>query len=266
MPIGCGNGRGLAVSAVLLGVLGGPPARYQATQFACAGFAEALQTTVQNQSGSATVGDRLHRSGTLMVRAAQGGDSLLIEAWYDSLEVVRETTSGRESAETDGFLGGRYRGVLGADGRYQSRKVPFVPDDLATQIDLEAALDEFFPRLPPEGLAVGREWKDGQGFSIRRQDDSRERVGIVAHYSWTDTRRAGETIPAGDTVSVRLDQLIKERGEMAWSDRFGPLSWIRHLTINARIPAIGGVRQGIHSVVVQDVSVIRRFDLESACR
>ncbi len=261
------NGRGLAASAVLFSVLAPPPAaRYTASQLGCAVYAEAVQTGVQQQSGTATVGDKLRRSGTVVVRGQARGDSLLIEAWYDTLAVVRETSSGRETAETDGFVGGRYRGVLSADGRYQSVKTPYVPDGLAAQVELRSALDEFFPRLPPAGLIVGREWTDGQGFLIKRQDDTRERIGLVEHYTWTDARRAGATLDAGDSLAVRLDQAIKEKGSLAWSGEFGPISWTRHLSINARIPATGGVKRGIHSTVEQDINVIRRFDLDVACK
>lgn len=260
------NGRSLAVSAVLLGVLvAPPPARYRAAQLVCAVYAEAIQSAVQGQSGDATVGDRVRRDGTVVIQARSGGDSLLVEAWYDSLSVVRTTSVGKETAETDGFVGGRYRGVLGADGQYQAVITPYVPDELAVQVELVSALDEFFPRLAPDGLQVGREWSDGHGFSIKRQDDARDRSGIIEHYTWTETRRAGETVAAGDSAAVRLDQVIKERGEVAWSDRFGPLSWSRHLTVNARIPATGGVRHSIHTTVEQEINVIRRFDLESAC-
>ncbi len=260
------NGRSLAVSAVLLGVLAPPqPARYRAAQLACAVYAEVIQSSVRGQSGETTVGDRVYRAGVVVVRARSRGDSLVVEAWYDSLSVVRTTEAGKETAETDGFVGGRYRGVLAADGRYQAVTIPFVPDELAAQVELASALDEFLPRLAPDGLQVGREWNDGHGFSIKRQDDTRDRPGLIEHYSWAETRRAGETVDAGDSVAVRLDQVIKERGDVAWSDKFGPLSWTRHLTVNARIPATGGIKHGIHSTVEQEISVIRRFDLESAC-
>lgn len=258
------SGRGLAASAVLLLAQAGP-ARYRAGQLACAVFAETIQTAVQGQSGTATVGDKLRRTGTVVVRARASGDSLLVEAWYDSLAVLRQTAAGRETAETDGFVGGRYRGVLLPDGRFETQKAPFVPDDLAGQVDLASALDEFFPRLPTTELTVGRDWTDGNGFTIHRDRDSRDRAGPVAHYTWTDTRRAGQTLDAGDSLAVRLDQAIKERGDLAWSDRFGPLSWTRHLVINARIPATGGVKRIVRSTVEQDITVIRRFDLDSAC-
>ena len=61
------NGRGLAASAVLVTVLAPPPAaRYRASQLGCAAYAEAVQTAVQQQSGTATVGDKLNETDQSM--------------------------------------------------------------------------------------------------------------------------------------------------------------------------------------------------------
>lgn len=259
------NGRGVLASAVLLLAAGSPPPRYRALTLACAVFSEVSVAEVRGESGTAQVRDRVRRSGTLVTTAKEEEHGIALVAWYDSLALVRETEAGAERPDTDGFLGGRYRGVLSADGRYRQDKAPFVPDDLAAETSLETALDDFFPRLAPEPLEPGREWKDG-AFTIRRVNDTKDAVGLVEHYTWTDTRRIGTKVDAGDSLSVRLDQLVKEKGELAWSERLGPLQWTRHIAVSAHVPATGGVVRSVRSTVDQEISVIRRFDLKPACQ
>lgn len=254
---------GLAAAALLsLGAGRQPaPTRYTSGPLACAGFVESVRTRIRGESGTALVEDKAGRDGLLMVKATAVGDSLGIEAWYDSLAVWRATDAGRESPDVEGFLGGRYRGVLSPTGRYRPTAVPFVPDEVADVADLASVIGEFFPRIPTVELAPGREVVDSAGWKIRRLNDRRDGTEIVRRFEWNGTRRVGDSTAVADSLSVVIDQNIREAGELAWSARYGPLGWTRHLIINARIPARGGVKRGITSVIEQDITVNRRFEL-----
>ncbi len=241
--------------------------RYRSAHLRCAGFAETVRTRIRGESGGATVADQAGRDGLLVVRARDSIDGLAIEAWYDSLAVWRATDTGRESPDVEGFLGGRYRGWLSLTGEYRGRAVPFVPEEVGDVADLSPVMKEFFPLLPPIDLAVGREWRDPTGLEIRRVADQRDVTGreTIRRYQWNGVRRVADRTEVTDSLAVTVDQLIRERGELQWSMAMGPLSWTRHLVITARIPARGGVRQTVTSMIEQDVTVVRRFDLEG-CR
>ncbi len=246
----------------LVGVVSSAAAQtYRPAALACPVFQESVKTSIRGFSGTAEVADRGGRFGLLVVNGRDSSGLLVIEAWYDSLEVWRETSAGREAPDTDGLVGGRFRGVLDSAGGYQPIKSPFIPDQLAEVADLGSVMDDFFPRLPPNPLVPGAQWADTNGFMIRRMPD----VGKTQRYRWTATRRQGDKFAATDSLSVTLDQAIKESGELTWSPERGPLGWTRQINISARIPAIGGVKRMVRSSVDQAVTVTRRSDLTSHC-
>ena len=234
---------------------------YRPSAFACAVFQESVKTSIRGLSGGAVVADRGGRVGLLVLNGRDSSGVVVLEAWYDSLEVWRETGAGREAPETDGVVGGRFRGVLQPAGAYRPAKVPFIPEDLAEVADLAAVMDDFLPRLPPAPLAPGQQWSDTTGYTIRRLPDAAK----AQHYRWTVTRRRGDQYAATDSLAVTLDQLIKESGELAWSAERGPVSWTRQINISARIPATGGVKRSVRSTIDQAVTVTRRSDLTSHC-
>lgn len=261
-----GSATMVAAALVALGAVrqGGVPA-YRVEDLRCAGFQEAVRTRIRGEIGSAAVEDKAGRDGVLVVRATPGRGELALEVWYDSLKVWRVTSTGLEKPDTDGFVGGRYRGILTAVGSWRSVAVPFVPNDVAEVADLQGVMAEFFPLLAPVELKPGREWVDSTGWKVRRRDDQREGGQIVKRYEWTGTRRAGDTTSVGDSAVVSVDQIIRETGELRWSDRLGPLGWSRHVVVNARIPARGGVKRPVTTVVEQDITVTRLLD-PAACR
>lgn len=258
-------GRLGAVAAVVAAAWVGEPAAYRGAQLRCAAFSETIRTFVRGASGTATVQTRAGRQGVVVVAARDSTAGTIVDVWYDSLVVWRESGGEREQPELDGFLGGRYRGLLAPDGGYSSIRDPFVPAEVAEVADLATAMDDFFPRLPPVELARGKTWSDS-GRTVRRLADRRDPSGPLARYEWTLSARRGERYPAADTLAVVLDQVIEERGELLWSDRFGPQSWTRRIVVTARIPATGGVRRSIRSVVEQEIDVVRRYDLDPNCR
>jgi hypothetical protein len=257
------------VAAVSLGAAADQPAaiRYQSSQLRCAAFAETIRTRIRGESDGAVVTDKAGRDGILIVRARDTTGGLSIEAWYDSLAVWRLTDTGRESPDVEGLIGGRYRGRLSPTGGYLGRTVPFIPEEVAEVADLAPAVNEFFPLVPPVPLAVGREWAGGDSLDLKIKRLADEVIGgeVVRRFEWRGTRRVARESAVAESLAVTVDQLIKERGELQWSGREGPLRWSRHLVINARIPPRGGVRRSVTSVIEQDIEVIRRVELEP-CR
>lgn len=230
--------------------------RYTAADLACAVFEEQVRTTIRSRSGRAETSDRAGRDGLLVVRSADSAGVLLVEAWYDSLAVWRETAAGTEHADTDGFVGGRYRGRLQPDGRFEVFAHPFVPDDLATLADLRRAFDDFFPPLAPVPLALGGVWT-GPGLEIRRLDGGRHGALAVERFRWTRAGAGDEPVTAGDSL-VTVRQETRERGELSWSAAHGPVAWERRIRVDARVPERAGVLRAMTSTVEQDVRVTRQ--------
>lgn len=255
----------LAATVVSAGAQAPAAIRYRAADLACTRFTEAVRTSIRGQSEQTTLTSRAGRDGLLVMTARDSAPGVIIEAWYDSLTVWREDGSERSEPPTDGFLGGRYRGLLNTDGHYRSLHDPFVPAEVAEVADLAGTLDDFLPRLPPVRLVAGREWRDSTTV-IRRIGNRRVGAEAVERYQWTATSRRGDRYPAADSLEVTLDQLIEEQGELLWSPAFGPLSWSRKIKITARIPRTGGVKRSIRSIVDQEIDVVRRPELDQPCR
>ncbi len=240
-------------------------ARYLAEHLGCAAFKESVRTVLRGESGTAAVRNGAGREGVLLVTVRDSVGTLVLDAWYDSLEVWRDTDAGREVPDLDGFLGGRYRGLLTPEGSYQPTRFPFVPGEVAEIADLAPVLEDFLPRLPGKELAVGAAWSDS-GFTIRRDRDHRAGGDTRHRYAWTATSRHGDRYPAADSLEVTIDQLVREEGHLLWSPRFGPLTWSRTIFITARIPATGGVKRSLRSTIEQRIDVVRLFDPPPSCR
>jgi hypothetical protein len=236
-----------------------PAPRYTASLLACAVFAEQVRTDIRSQSGSAVVQDRAGRDGVLILHATSLGDSIALEAWYDSLAVWRQSREVRLTPDTEGLLGGRFRGTLSPTGEYRSRAVPFVPDEVAEIADLAGELDDFLPRLAPTALAPGAGYRDSTGFRLRRLSDATTAFGRVQRYEWTRAQKATSTRQAEDTIEVGVEEAHLETGSLVWSPRDGPISWTRRIVVNARIPARGPVKRSLHSQVQQEIWVTRRL-------
>ena len=243
------------------------PPRYTAGLIECVAFAEQVRTEIRNQSGRAVVNDRTGRDGVLLLRATPAGDSVALEAWYDSLAVWRESHDGREAPDTEGLLAGRYRGVLLPDGRFEARAVPFVPDEVAEVADLSRVMEDFLPRLPPVALPPGHDFRDSTGWRVRRLSDATTAGGAAERYEWTGEfqRAATREVAGSDSLEVRLEESHAEQGLLTWSPRLGPLSWSRHIVVNARVPQRGGVRRAVHTVVDQQIWVTRRLEKPGTC-
>ncbi|MEK7380072.1 MAG: hypothetical protein AAB075_03575 [Gemmatimonadota bacterium] len=160
---------------------------------------------------------------------------------------TRSETAGRLEPETDGLIGGRWRGTLGPTGEAVLLTTPFMPPDILLVADLSSVLADFFPPLPPRTLAVGEAWSDSTGRWIRRDAD---RDG-ARWFRWEID--AMGTMPEGTVGAERL----REEGSVSWRDGVGPEFWRRHIVVDteARRGLSGGAM--FRSRVTQEILVIR---------
>jgi len=254
---------------VLAGIAGvaarppGPPERvprYAPLQLECARFRQlsrsSLETYVAGRARTETFG----LDGEWRFRATPGrADSLQLEAWFDTLSIWRRAPDGALEPETDAVIGGRYRGVLSADGGYRAGVRPFIPDEVAEVADLSRALDDLLPRLPARALAVGATWADGAGLEIRRLGDS-SGVDSVSRFRLTLRRETREGALQGDSIPLRLQQSTREDGTFAWHASRGLLRRERHITVETYVPVEPRVRRPVRSRVEQNVMLERLAD------
>jgi len=233
------------------------PLRYEAAQLDCARFRESsrseLQTYVAGQTRRETVG----LDGDWRFRAAPApGDSVRLEAWFDTLSVWRRSERDSLEPDTDGIIGGRYRGLLSPDGRYRAETRPFVPDPLLEVADLARALEDLLPRLPPRLPAVGETWSDGGGLEIRRLADSAG-AGPIHRFRLTLRRDADQARLRGDSVPLKLRQSIREDDTFAWHPRDGLLRRERHISVETYVPAEARVGRPVQARIEQRVVLER---------
>lgn len=212
---------------------------------------------LEAQTGLRQRRETLTRDGVWRMRARPAPAGVTLEAWYDSLALTRESPEGTLTPDTDGLLGGRYRGTLTASGRYTARARPFVPDEVAEVAELGGALDDLLPRLPPVALRVGERWTDSAGLELHRLADSAAGRRVIQRLA---VRSRGETWHApvrGDTITIAARQVTVEDGYVDWSPRVGLLRRVRHIAVETSVPAGGPVRQALRSRLEQNVSLVR---------
>jgi len=201
--------------------------------------------------------ETLSRDGIWQVRGRPGVAGTLIEAWYDSVSLSRQSPEGTLVPDTEGLLGGRYRGTLSPAGRYVATARPFVPDEVAEVSDLGAAMDELLPPLPPLALAVGERWADSAGLELRRLPDSAAGVRAVRRLALRARAEADRATVRGDTTAIAARQVTVEEGQVDWDAAEGFLRRTRHIVVETSVPAGGRVRAALRSRLVQDVVVER---------
>ena len=240
----------------------GPPA-YSASQLHCARFAETSRSEVETETARGSVKATADRHGILSFRAHDSSGGIALEGWYDSLSLRRRTAESEVSADTDGLIGGRYRGLLHPMGGYAEIARPFVPDEVAEIADLSGAASDLFPPLPPEPLGHGETWTAG-GLQLSRLPDTVVAGRPLLHFRLESRDEIQEAMPRGDTVPIPIRQAAVERGELFWSPGSGLVRRIRDITIEATVPAGGRVRQPVRSRVVQHVE-LTRLPSQTAC-
>jgi hypothetical protein len=226
---------------------------------ACAAFAEAVRTTVEARRAMEAWTERGNRIGRLLFHAEPGDGPMRFEAWYDSLEVSHDGRSGLVRPDTDGLIGGRWRGSLAPHGEVILEDRPFMPPELLAVSDLSDALLDFLPPLPVVAMPIGSTWTDSLGLEVARVKDSVASGETMERYRWRINSEGG-TVPLGSDSTARLRQTIRDEGVVAWSRQRGPLTWRREIVVEARIDATRGPRSPVQSRVTQVVAVRRLAD------
>lgn len=230
---------------------------YTPGQLQCARFQEAVESTIQTESGGRIRNQTSERRGWWQFRATRSQDAVALEAWLDSLTLARKSPEATIRPDTDGLLGGRYRGVLSATGAYTSEVRPFVPDEVAEVADMATALDDFFPSLPRGQLQVGQNWADSAGLTVRRLPDSA--LSGLPLFRFELERRGETRVSAmrGDTLSVPRRQVSEERGTFVWHPTLGLVRRDRTIVVQTSVPVSRTVRQPVRSKVEQRIVVTR---------
>ncbi len=239
--------------------------RYTAAMLAEASFDLRVRAIIRSQSGGPAREETVAREARLEVRGTADGDTLRLEAWFDSLVVFREGPEGRITPDADGLIGGRFRGTLTPDGHYRSTVRPFVPDELAEVSDLGDALQNLLPQLPPGALPVGGRWDAGTLRIVRRPDSTSQGIRLE-RYRWS--RVASDTTAAFHDDSLRYETRtrLQEEGDLIWHPVHGPLVWHRVSRIAIEIPAEGPVRRAVRTSVAEDAWAWRRIRVPAPSR
>jgi hypothetical protein len=231
--------------------------RYAASQLNCARFLEDSESKILTESGRREQEQTTGRQGVWRFSAASDSGGVALEAWLDSLGLWRRLGPTMVRPDTDGLVGGRYRGLLGPDGKYQSRKVPFIPAEVAELADMATALDDLLPRLPDRPLRTGQAWTDSAGLTVRRLADSALSGVRLYRFELSDRRTTDAASVPGDTTVIRLRQSSEEEGTFVWHPAVGLVRRERQITIETTVPARGVVRQTVRSRIEQRITLAR---------
>jgi len=233
------------------------PLRYTAAHLDCATFVDHAAGRLDAETGARRRRETLSRDGILRVRAHAADSGIALEAWYDSLTVSRVSPEATLNPDTDGLLGGRYRGALSPDGRYEPRARPFVPDAVAEVADLGRLLDDLLPPLPPRALAVGDAWSDGAGLELGRLPDSVAHGRSLVRLALRARSASNQATIRGDTTGLKATQVTTETGEVDWDATAGLLRWVRHIVVETSVPAGGPLKLPLRSRLEQDATLTR---------
>jgi hypothetical protein len=230
---------------------------YSHIQLQCARFHEAGESSIYTESGGRIRNQTSQRRGSWQFRASPGKSGVALEAWLDSLSLMRSSAETTISPDTDGLLGGRYRGILNPVGVYVTEAQPFIPDEVAEVAGMATAMDDFFPRLPPTPLLVGKSWTDSAGLTIRRLADSSLSGLPLFRYELERRNQTRVAATRGDSTLVPHTQVSEERGTFVWHPTLGLVRRDRKIVLETSVPVSRTVRQPVRSKVEQQITVIR---------
>jgi hypothetical protein len=231
--------------------------RYSAAQLDCATFLEHSGARLQAETGSRRRRETLARDGVLRLRATAADSGIAIEAWYDSLALSRESPETTLVPDTDGLLGGRFRGTLSPTGQYAVRTRPFIPDEVAEVADVGLTMDDLLPPLPPPPMAVGRRWTNGEGLELERLPDSVAAGRTIHRLALRAHSKSDAASIRGDTTQLAATATTAEDGEVDWDPERGLLRRRRHLVIETTVPAGGPLKLPLRSRLEQEVELVR---------
>jgi hypothetical protein len=231
--------------------------RYSAPQLNCAQFLETAESDIQTETMGRIRKQSAGRRGVWRFRAKPAVDGVSLEGWLDSLSLWRKSQETTIRPDTDGLLGGRYRGSLSGSGTYISQVRPFVPDEVAEVAGMGTALDDYFPPLPPRLLRPKQAWSDSSGVTIRRMADS-GMSGVPLYRFELEVRREARSNPMpNDTAPLPLRQVSREHGTFVWHPLLGLLRRDRRIVVETSVPAGRAIRQPVRSRVEQRITVRR---------
>jgi hypothetical protein len=231
--------------------------RYKAGQLDCARFFETGDSDILTQSGGRGPMQTAGRRAVWQFRGVRSGDGVALEGWLDSLVVWRRSAETTISPDTDGLLGGRYRGMLSSTGVYASQARPFIPEEVGEVAGMATALEDFFPPLPPRALAPGQSWSDSLGVTIRRLSDSALSGVRLYRFALEARREARSAAIAGDTLPLQLRQISQERGSFVWHPLLGLVRRDRRIMVETTVPPGRAVRQTVRSKIEQRITLLR---------
>jgi len=196
--------------------------RYTPEQFRCATLHEHSRAVLEAETGLRRRRETLTRDGLWRLRGLPAPAGISVEAWYDSLAVSRTSPEGVLVPDTDGLLGGRYRGALS-----------------------------------PAGLVVGEQWRDGSGLELTRLPDSVSGGRPVRRLALRSRSEASRATVRGDTTAIAARQETIEEGQVDWDAAAGLLRRTRHIVVETSVPAGGPLRAPLRSRLAQDVVLER---------
>jgi hypothetical protein len=238
---------------------------YTASQLNCSRFLETVGSEILTEAAGRSRRQTSDRRGVWQFRAAPWTDGVALEGWLDSLALSRRSPETTISPDTDGLLGGRYRGTLSRTGVYTSRVRPFVPDEVAEIAEMSGALDDFFPPVPSRALMAGEEWTDSLGLTIRRLPDSALSGVLLLRFALESRSESRAAPTPTDTLPLKLRQKTEERGELVWHPFLGLLRRDRRIVVETTVPPGRSVRQAVRSRVEQRITVLRDLTERAGC-
>ena len=250
----------LFLGAPVLHAQGRAPS-YVATQFRCVRFDERSSSDIITETGTRRASARTGRTGGLVLAGLPLETGVNLLAWYDRLVVWRMAANDSIAPDTDGVLGGRFRGKLSPEGRYASARRPFVPDAVRELSDVGSALDDLLPPLPPRLMQVGESFRPTDSLEIQRLADS---AGLQRFR--VERELAGRVEPApGDSLTPAFNRTVRDHGTFSWHPDSGLVRYDRRLEIEVMVPQGGAVRRAVRSEVAQHVTLQREREDAGAC-
>jgi len=234
-----------------------PAVTYSAAQLDCARFMETGESKILTEAGGRTRRQTSTRRGTWQFRATASGRELALEGWLDSLAITRRSEETAITPDTDGLLGGRYRGTLSRTGHYTPQVHPFVPDEVAEVAGMTEALNDVFPPLAGRSLAEGETWTDASGLTIHRQPDSVASGTRLHRFELRKQEKVQTAASAADTVPLEVEQRSEEIGRFVWHPQAGLLRRERTIVVETTVPPSRTVRQAVRSKVEQQITLAR---------
>lgn len=208
--------------------------RYLPEQLACVAYAVQVHTTVTTDLQGRTRTEEVDRAGRLVVRGTAADSGTQLEAWWDSLVLSRRADQDTLTPDPAGIIGGRYRGLLHPDGRFERSAAPWVPDEVAEVSDLSLALDDLFPVFVPGTVRRTGGGRDQQRYRIRSESST-------------------NAPPDGARTFTVLESNASD-GMVTWG-REGLIDWTRTVTAETRVKETP--RRTFRSQVTQRIALRR---------